>query len=327
MAASARTVKANNGPSVMLEECSCPLGCPPSDEAVLTGRDRLHGLPGDFTVVRCRQCGLMRTNPRPTAETIGFYYPEDYGPYVVTTVSLEKDSRFRALKDEARRLLRLNVNALPSLPVGRMLEIGCASGAFLHEMAQKGWDVQGIEFSKTPADRSRKLGYSVYEGQIETAPAPSQPFDLVVGWMVLEHMHKPVEALRKVHAWTRPGGWLALSVPNIGSYQFALFRDAWFPLQLPNHLFHFTRDSLTRVLEAGGWKVDKILYHRDVSHLVASVGHKLQDMQDPPRYADKIARFPDWQGKLLLPLYPLSSLFALLRQSSAMTVWARREHD
>ena len=164
-----------------LEECFCPLGCAPSDERVLIGRDRLHGLPGEFTVVRCRGCGLMRTNPRPTPETIGFYYPEDYGPYVVTTVSADNDSRFRLLKDRARKLLRLNVNALPSLPVGRMLEIGCASGAFLHEMAQKGWDVQGIEFSETAAERSRNLGYPVYEGQIETAPVPGEPFDLVSG--------------------------------------------------------------------------------------------------------------------------------------------------
>jgi len=327
MAAGVKIVDATTYPNVVLEECCCPLGCAPSDERVLIGRDRMHGLPGEFTVVRCRGCGLMRTNPRPTPETIGFYYPEDYGPYVITTVSPGKNSRFRTLKERARRLLRLNVNALPSMPVGRMLEIGCASGAFLHEMAQKGWQVQGIEFSQTAADRSRKLGYSVYEGQIETAPAPGEPFDLVVGWMVLEHLHNPVQALRKVHAWTRPGGWLVLSVPNIGSYQFALFGDAWFPLQLPNHLFHFTRDSVSLVLQAGGWKVERILYHRDVSHLVASLGHKLQDRPRPPCYADKLARFPDWQGKLLLPLYPLSSLFALLKQSSAMTVWARREHD
>jgi 2-polyprenyl-3-methyl-5-hydroxy-6-metoxy-1,4-benzoquinol methylase len=327
LATSGKIMNATTFPKVVLEECCCPLGCVPNDELVLTGRDRMHGLPGEFTVVRCRGCGLMRTNPRPTPETIGFYYPEDYAPYVTTTVSQEKESRFRALKDRARALLRLNINVVPLLPVGRMLEIGCASGAFLHEMAKKGWTVQGIEFSETAANRSRKLGYPVYAGRIETAAAPDEPFDLVVGWMVLEHLHNPVQALRKVHDWTRPGGWLALSVPNIGSYQFSLFKDAWFPLQLPNHLFHFTRDSIARVLKAGGWKVEQILYQRDASHLIASLGHKLQDRQTPPRFADKLAKFPDWQGKLLLPLYPLSSMFALLRQSSAMTVWARREDD
>ncbi|MBA3515345.1 MAG: class I SAM-dependent methyltransferase [Pyrinomonadaceae bacterium] len=312
---------------VVLEHAPCPLGCRDADTIVLKGRDRLHGLPGEFNVVRCGGCGLMRTNPRPTPETIGFYYPEDYGPYLTTTVLPGKDLRSSALKDRARELLRLNLNAVPPLPAGRMLEVGCASGAFLHVMARKGWQVQGIEFSEAAASRGRKLGYPVYAGQLETAPSPREPFDLVVGWMVLEHLHNPVKALSQVHAWTRPDGWLALSIPNLDSRQFALFGNAWFPLHLPNHLFHFTRDSLVRVLKAGGWKVERILYHRDVSQLIASLGHKLQDMRRPPSCADKIAQFPDWQGKLLLPLYPLSSLFALLRQSSAMTVWARREDD
>ena len=48
-----------------IENVSCPLGCIKGDEIVLTGRDRLHDLPGEFTVVKCRSCGLMRTNPRP----------------------------------------------------------------------------------------------------------------------------------------------------------------------------------------------------------------------------------------------------------------------
>ena len=74
-------------PDVVLEDADCPLGCPRSDETVLAGRDRLHGLPGRFQVVRCRSCGLMRTNPRPSPGTIGFYYPEDYHPYRNTRVA------------------------------------------------------------------------------------------------------------------------------------------------------------------------------------------------------------------------------------------------
>jgi hypothetical protein len=58
----------------------CPLGCPPDDEPVLQAIDELHGLPGRFSVVRCRSCKLMRTSPRPTLESIGQYYPDPYGP-------------------------------------------------------------------------------------------------------------------------------------------------------------------------------------------------------------------------------------------------------
>src|SRR3546814_5995859 len=63
--------------SVVLEGVACPMGCPRGDEAVLTGHDRLHGLPGRFTVVRCNTCKLMRTTPRPDAATMGYYSPDD----------------------------------------------------------------------------------------------------------------------------------------------------------------------------------------------------------------------------------------------------------
>ena len=72
--------------SIQMEDVPCPFGCPQNDEVVLTGHDLLHNLPGEFTVVKCRSCGLMRTNPRPTQETISFYYPDRYGSYLGTRV-------------------------------------------------------------------------------------------------------------------------------------------------------------------------------------------------------------------------------------------------
>src|SRR5437660_12675977 len=69
-----------------LESVPCPAGCPPMDEVVVRGRDRLHGLPGEFSVVRCRTCGLMRTNPRPDPESIAHFYPDEYGPYRDTRI-------------------------------------------------------------------------------------------------------------------------------------------------------------------------------------------------------------------------------------------------
>jgi hypothetical protein len=64
-----------------LEEVPCPLGCAGSDRLVLEGFDRLQGLPGRFRVVECASCGLLRTNPRPTPESMSFYYGAGYLPY------------------------------------------------------------------------------------------------------------------------------------------------------------------------------------------------------------------------------------------------------
>src|SRR5512140_3701831 len=51
------------------------------DVIVSDGRDRRHHLPGEFRMVRCRECGLIYLNPRPTASALMAYHPPQYSPY------------------------------------------------------------------------------------------------------------------------------------------------------------------------------------------------------------------------------------------------------
>lgn len=308
-----------------LEESHCPLGCPAGDNVVLVGKDRIHNLPGEFIVVRCRTCGLMRTNPRPTPEAIGFYYPDNYGPYVGTQVDLieEKRRRFSTLRAIAKRFILLNSNCLPNMEPGRMLEIGCASGGFMHEMAKNGWEVEGIEFSPKAAEAARKLGYTVHTGSLESAPTPKGHYDLIVGWMVLEHLHEPVFSLSKLHDWAKPGAMLAISVPNAGAWQFRLFLDKWYPLQLPTHICHFTPETVRKVLSKGGWDVTHIHFQRVLLDPIASIGHILQDRGFEnlgKRLVDLTVGHEVWT----ILLYPIAWIASIFGQTGRMTIWAKR---
>lgn len=313
--------------AVILEDLPCPLGCPRSDEPVLTGRDQLHGLPGAFTVVRCGSCGLMRTNPRPTPETIGFYYPDDYGPYVGSRVQQTGAKRAssikRLLRPLVRQVFKFNTNTVPLLPPGRMLEVGCASGAFLHQMAGQGWQVEGIEFSEQAARAAMQHGYRVHAGPLETAPEPDEPFDLIVGWMVLEHLHDPIGCLAKLHQWARPGAWLALSIPNSASLEFRIFKEKLYALHLPNHLYHFTPETLGKVLQAGGWKLEKVYHQRILSNLMCNIGRVLHE-KGFAGLGQKFINFPDQPGWWHHLLYPLAWLLGTCGQTGRMTIWARR---
>lgn len=309
---------------VILEDVSCTLGCQKNDEVVLTGHDLLHDLPGEFTVVKCRTCELMRTNPRPTPETIGFYYPDDYGPYMSTQVPQTKKnaSIMQQLKSFAKRFFRTNSMKLPSLASGRMLEIGCASGAFLHQMSGDGWQVQGIEFSDKAAQAAAQLGYHVHVGSLETAPNPNEPFDLIVGWMVLEHLHDPIDGLKKLREWAKPDSWLVLSVPNSGSLEFSLFKEKLYSLHLPNHLYHFTPHTMELVLNASGWELEKIHHQRTLSNLIASTGYVLRD-KGYVKLGQKFIDFIECSGVWAAVLFPLAWLLSVFGQTGRMTVWAR----
>lgn len=311
---------------VLLEDAPCPHHCPPSDELVLEGMDRLHGLPGKFRVVRCRHCGLMRTNPRPTRETIGAYYPESYAPYQATTVSSRPAKPLKwhhRAKERIRKFFGRDMRRLPPISPGHMVEIGCASGDYLMQMQAAGWSTEGIEFSPSATAQARARGLHVQTASVESAEPPQKPADIVTAWMVLEHLHQPVEDLRKIRTWVKPDGYLVGVVPDADAWDRKKFGTYWYALHLPNHLFHYTPKSLRRLLAEAGWDLVQVRWQANANNLFNTLEAWLLDRDhpralkwvrwlksDPSRRADKMRRRLHW-------------LLGVTRQSGRMEFWAR----
>jgi 2-polyprenyl-3-methyl-5-hydroxy-6-metoxy-1,4-benzoquinol methylase len=306
-----------------MESVPCPCGASGEDVRVLDGTDRLHGIEGRFTVVRCRACGLMRTNPRPIPDAIGAYYPADYGPYLSTQVTPGGSTALKWMRRIFRRIVETNATRLPSVRPGRALEIGSASGGFLQFLSDSGWSVEGIEFSPEAAARAREAGFEVFAGRVEDAPDPVHRFDLLVGWMVVEHLHDPVTVLRKLRRWSSPDAWLVLSMPNAGSAEARIFGDAWYALQLPTHLYHYTPATISALLGATGWNVERILHQRTMANLIASIGYRLLDRNPSSRLGSLLRDFPERGGRLAYLLFPVAYLLSMFGQTGRMTVWAR----
>jgi SAM-dependent methyltransferase len=208
----------------------------------------------------------MRTNPRPSAGTIGAYYPDHYQPYASTADPVLVSQS--AVKRTLRRWLGLEARRLPAVTPGRAVEIGCASGSYLQQMRREGWVVEGIEFSESAAGQARAQGLQVATGSVETSSPGTLPVDLVVAWMVLEHLHEPVAALRRIRSWVRPDGYLVGSVPVHGGLFLRIFGGASYDLHLPNHLYHFTAQSLRRLLSLAGWRLERIVWQRNPNTLL-----------------------------------------------------------
>jgi SAM-dependent methyltransferase len=286
------------------EDRACPLGCRRDDASVLRGSDRLHGSRGEARVVRCRGCGLLRTNPRPTLATIGRCYPEeDYGPY-------------RAAPRAAGALARLTrswrlgeMAIVPPLAPGRALEIGCASGAFLARLRESGWDARGIEPSPAAAARARAAGFDVYPGPAEDAPALGGPFDLVVARHSLEHLHDPVRVLVTARRQTRTGGFFVCTLPDAGSWLLREFGADWYDLDLPRHLFHFEVRTLARLLDHAGWHVERVRHQATTNPWLGSLALRAGRVPERPRWAAL--------------LEPVGWGLGLWGRSGRMMVWAR----
>lgn len=268
----------------------------------------------------------MRTNPRPTRAGISFYYPDNYGPYQAGSCTSNSRAHL-LLRKIARRIFKFNVDILPDLPIGTMLEIGCASGVFLDRMARAGWRVEGIEPSAYAAALALKRGHSVAVGSLEDIPDTGVTYDLIVGWMVLEHLHDPGLALKKLRQRTKPGGYLVISVPNAGSFQFKAFRSKWYALQLPTHLFHYTSGTLTSLLESNGWQVERVFHQRLLGDVFASLGYVTKDLGYEGRLSKWLISMPEMKGVWHYLLFPFAWLASLFGQTARMTIWARRPND
>lgn len=314
-------------PGVELEESDCPNGCLRDDRVVLVGRDRLHDLPGQFQVVHCNSCGLMRTNPRPTPATIGYYYPPDYSPYIDSIPGKarrkrRKDSWHRRLRQRIRRAIGIqDPRELPLQAPGRLLEVGCASGAFLARAASEGWTASGIEFSDEAAQRARAAGFDVIGTAIEDAPPPAEKYDVIVGWMVFEHLHHPERTFRRIREWVRDDGWLVMSVPDAGAADFRLFGPRWYALHLPGHMTHFTARTLPPLLHDCGWEVVHRFWQRNPNNFLHSLRYWAQDTGRPrlARLLKDIVK----RKRLRWMHRALGTLMAITRQSGRMVVWAK----
>ena len=138
------------------------------------------------------------------------------------------------------------------LPPGRLLDVGCGSGEIGEAFAKLGWRVSGIEPADDVGRVAAARGIEVHGGTLEDGPWPPQTFDAVVFSDSLEHINGPSAALRRAAELLKPGGLVAITVPNFGSWQRRIFGSCWFALDLPRHLQHFDRSSLESVAARAG---------------------------------------------------------------------------
>ena len=100
----------------------------------------------------------------------------------------------------------------------RLLDIGCAGGAFPVAARDLGFDPVGVEPSRWLADYGRRTyGLDIRNGILQEGMFPGDSFDVVTLWDVIEHVPDPHQLLTLVNSLLKPGGLLLVNYPDVGS--------------------------------------------------------------------------------------------------------------
>lgn len=168
-----------------------------------------------FSLRRCDACTHQFVWPKVTPEQQAHIYRDAYfcagGDWAVDHFG------GRSYEDAEADLVAEAAGVLPWLTPhrGRLLDIGCAGGTFLAEARKAGFDVAGLEINEAMAKSARaRYGLDVTCAPIECAEIEGL-FDAVTLMDVLEHVPEPLEALRRIHGWLRPGGVLFIRGPLV----------------------------------------------------------------------------------------------------------------
>lgn len=252
-----------------------------------------------LTITKCVKCGLVRTEGTPLMDYEKYHRDEDYEKF---------GKMFRNIFLLRYRLIKKFVKGK-----GAVLDIGASTGGFLEHFKDDSWEVWGVEPSKS-GDLARKKGIKIIKETFEKAKLPRNYFDVVILNHTLEHVTNPVLFLKKAKEVLKSGGVLFIDVPNFGGLSSKTFGKHWRYLTPNEHLFHFTPKTLTKVVQASGFKV----IHQESRSGLLEYGSPLTELWDAlsslkKRFVTDIVTFP------------FSFISTILNRGSSMSVLGRKE--
>ncbi|MDR1248418.1 MAG: class I SAM-dependent methyltransferase [Treponema sp.] len=214
-----------------------------------------------FAYVRCKQCGLAQINPQPEQAEVIRRYREGSGAAYLS-YELANEAAFlrlqeKALEDAGFGELETALKQGRAGEPPRVLDAGCATGALLEKLRDRGWACAGVEISPSAEYARQERGLDVRNTSLEEGRFPGASFDLVLASHLIEHLNDPAAFVREVRRVLAPGGRFLVTTPNIDGFQARLFRSRW-RSAIFDHLYLFSVKTLSALLRQSGFAVERV---------------------------------------------------------------------
>ena len=240
-------------------------------------REMLHGTREPFEYFECADCGCVQISQIPA--DLGRYYPSTYQSY--KDYGRRARSRARRLVDSARVGYALSGKGifgriahalLPGLDYvewvreakvsrdDRVLDFGCGSGKMLVRMMAGGFR-RLVGADPFISGDIHYPGVTIHKAGLEEMIARDEgAFDFVMMHHSFEHIDHQVNLMRQVARLLAQNGRLLVRIPVVASHAFEHYRENWYSLDPPRHLYLHTQDSFRRVAREAGMEIFHVAY-------------------------------------------------------------------
>ena len=211
-------------------------------------REMMQNKRDEFEYFVCNECNCLQIAEVP--ENLSEYYGKDYYSF---NVPENPDMQFEA----------------PIYNEDKILDVGCGSGAWLVQQAQKGYgNLFGcdpfLEKGRHYGDRVKIYNCSIHEME------GTETFDIIRMSDSFEHVTDPLEVLLSAKRLLKQGGGLVMTIPTYPNIAFEMFGPHWYQLDAPRHIFLHSIKSLQVLEEKSGLHMVEIKYNSNRTQFVRS---------------------------------------------------------
>lgn len=226
-----------------------------------------------FHIKQCQQCQLAITSPRPENDQLGSYYnSQEYishsGKSSGGIGSIYKVARSFALNWKKNLIKQFKAG-------GTALDFGCGTGEFIHTLQNHGWSVQGVEPSETARRKASDLNGNIVKENL--SQLEEKKFDVITAWHVLEHVPNLTETITQLKSLLSTKGVLLIAVPNYQSPDSHQYKNYWAGYDVPRHLWHFSKESMTQLLHSQGFRLQKVIPMKLDSYYISLLSEKYKN--------------------------------------------------
>jgi 2-polyprenyl-3-methyl-5-hydroxy-6-metoxy-1,4-benzoquinol methylase len=257
----------------------------------------------ELRVVTCRECGMCYADPVDSRFVDSSYYDESGTPYYLSPDKLAADfSPVRYTRE--MKLFRTFCSG------GKVLDVGCSTGGFLHHLSKNFpgvYETAGTDASLGALRCAEEHGVKpIYRPFLDPGFGEREEFDAITFWAVLEHVGDPAAFLAQAHRLLKPGGLCFVLVPNFSSLAVRVLGQKYRYI-LPQHLNYFSRNTL-ETLSRKEFNVLKITTSHFNPIVILQDFSSGQGMVPDEERARLLARTNHWKQSALSPLKVLYSV-------------------